>query len=90
MFILSFVLLTVMHIVIIYFMFCSKLFVLIMIFGSILNLHTVSFFLFSAGPLPLKDICRRVIRQQINKKRLGRINELNLPKALKSYLLYQD
>ncbi|XP_015903195.1 protein gustavus [Parasteatoda tepidariorum] len=44
------------------------------------------------GPLPLKDICRRVIRQQINKKRLelGRVNELSLPKALKSYLLYQD
>ncbi|CAL1290774.1 unnamed protein product [Larinioides sclopetarius] len=42
------------------------------------------------GPLPLKDICRRVIRQQINKRRLGRVHELSLPKALKSYLLYQD
>jgi len=42
-------------------------------------------------PLPLKDICRRVIRQQVGKQRLARLqNELALPNALKSYLLYQD
>ncbi|RWS30750.1 protein gustavus-like protein [Leptotrombidium deliense] len=41
-------------------------------------------------PLPLKDLCRRVIRQQIGKSRLPRLQtELNLPNALKSYLLYQ-
>ncbi|OQR69617.1 SPRY domain-containing SOCS box protein 1-like [Tropilaelaps mercedesae] len=41
-------------------------------------------------PLPLKDICRRVIRQQLGKHRLNRASELNLPTALKSYVLYQD
>lgn len=41
-------------------------------------------------PLPLMDLCRRVIRQQISKQRLDRIHELNLPTALKNYLLYQD
>jgi SPRY domain-containing SOCS box protein 1/4 len=42
-------------------------------------------------PLPLKDICRRVIRQQVGKQRLTRLQaELTLPNALKSYLLYQD
>ncbi|XP_064459414.1 SPRY domain-containing SOCS box protein 1-like isoform X4 [Ornithodoros turicata] len=41
-------------------------------------------------PLPLKDICRRVIRQRVGKSRLTRIHEVNLPTALKAYLLYQD
>ncbi|KAK8763728.1 hypothetical protein V5799_033657 [Amblyomma americanum] len=41
-------------------------------------------------PLPLKDICRRVIRQRVGKARLSRVHELNLPTALKAYLLYQD
>ncbi|XP_023243456.1 protein gustavus-like [Centruroides sculpturatus] len=41
-------------------------------------------------PLPLKEVCRRVIRQQIGKARLHRIHELNLPTALRSYLLYQN
>lgn len=41
-------------------------------------------------PLPLMDLCRRVIRQQIGKQRLDRMDQLNLPTALKSYLLYQD
>ncbi|XP_013771863.2 protein gustavus-like [Limulus polyphemus] len=41
-------------------------------------------------PLPLKDVCRRVIRQRIGKSHLNQIHELNLPTALKSYLLYQD
>ncbi|KAH9376518.1 hypothetical protein HPB48_006603 [Haemaphysalis longicornis] len=43
-----------------------------------------------AEPLPLKDICRRVIRQRVGKNRLSRVHELNLPTALKAYLLYQD
>ena len=38
------------------------------------------------------DLCRRVIRQRINKDRLeqGRINELNLPNTIKDYLVYKD
>lgn len=42
-------------------------------------------------PLPLMDLCRRVIRQRIGKYRLEeKINELNLPYAMKTYLLYRD
>ncbi|XP_016837927.1 protein gustavus isoform X9 [Nasonia vitripennis] len=42
-------------------------------------------------PLPLMDLCRRVIRQRIGKERLeDKINELNLPLAMKTYLLYRD
>uniref|UniRef100_T1J4D0 UBA domain-containing protein n=1 Tax=Strigamia maritima TaxID=126957 RepID=T1J4D0_STRMM len=41
-------------------------------------------------PLPLKDLCRRVIRQKVGKYRLEKIEELNLPNSLKSYLLFQD
>jgi len=44
-------------------------------------------------PLPLKDICRRVIRNQLGKDRLNSIqhnHSINLPNALKEYLLYQD
>lgn len=51
-------------------------------------IHGLSFS--TAEPLPLKDICRRVIRQRVGKSRLGRVPELNLPTALKAYLLYQD
>ena len=38
-------------------------------------------FSFPAEPLPLMDLCRRVIRQNINKERIeqGKIEELNLP-----------
>ena len=47
---------------------------------------------FLAEPLPLMDLCRRVIRQRINKDRLeqGRINELNLPNTIQDYLVYKD
>ncbi|XP_048510386.1 protein gustavus isoform X2 [Athalia rosae] len=42
-------------------------------------------------PLPLMDLCRRVIRQRVGKQRLEvRINELKLPQAIKTYLLYRD
>jgi len=43
-------------------------------------------------PLPLMDLCRRVIRQTINKERIeqGKIAELNLPKTIKDYLEYKD
>ncbi|KAK0082151.1 hypothetical protein PV325_010994 [Microctonus aethiopoides] len=41
-------------------------------------------------PLPLMDLCRRVIRQRIGKHRLEKIQELNLPQAMKTYLLYRD
>merc|ERR1719479_5007 len=43
-------------------------------------------------PLPLMDLCRRVIRQHITKDRIaaGKIEELNLPKTIKDYLAYKD
>ncbi|XP_069669222.1 protein gustavus isoform X2 [Periplaneta americana] len=42
-------------------------------------------------PLPLMDLCRRVIRQRIGKHQLEeRIADLNLPHAMKVYLLYRD
>lgn len=43
-------------------------------------------------PLPLMDLCRRVIRQQITKERIeqGKIEDLNLPKSIKDYLAYKD
>lgn len=45
----------------------------------------------TAEPLPLMDLCRRVIRQRIGKHRLEeKINELNLPQTMKTYLLYRD
>ena len=51
-----------------------------------------NFFIFSAEPLPLMDLCRRVIRQTISKERIeqGKISELNLPKTIKDYLEYKD
>ncbi|XP_021923869.1 protein gustavus isoform X2 [Zootermopsis nevadensis] len=42
-------------------------------------------------PLPLMDLCRRVIRQRVGKHHLEeRIKHLNLPHAMKVYLLYRD
>ncbi|XP_014672259.1 PREDICTED: protein gustavus-like [Priapulus caudatus] len=41
-------------------------------------------------PLPLMDICRRVIRKQLGKDRLADIQNLELPNSLKNYLLYQQ
>ncbi|XP_064610362.1 SPRY domain-containing SOCS box protein 1-like [Liolophura sinensis] len=41
-------------------------------------------------PLPLMDICRRVIRHQLGKDRLQEITKLPLPLTIKSYLLYQS
>lgn len=42
-------------------------------------------------PLPLMDLCRRVIRQRIGKHRLEeKIQMLNLPQAMETYLLYRD
>ena len=48
--------------------------------------------MFSAEPLPLMDLCRRVIRQQVTKERIeqGKIEDLNLPKSIKDYLAYKD
>merc|ERR1712139_218295 len=34
-------------------------------------------------PLTLTDLCRRVVRQTVGKHRLERLDELNLPPALK-------
>jgi len=43
-------------------------------------------------PLPLMDLCRRVIRQQIGRQNVdsGRVEELKLPKAIGDYLEYKD
>ncbi|CAK9821878.1 Protein gustavus [Anthophora retusa] len=42
-------------------------------------------------PLPLMDLCRRVIRKRIGKETIEeKVNELSLPLAVKSYLLYRD
>lgn len=41
-------------------------------------------------PLPLTDICRRVIRQHLGKNRLQEIHRLPLPTSVKNYLLYQS
>lgn len=42
-------------------------------------------------PLPLMDLCRRVIRQKIGRSHLEEhINELSLPLSMKTYLLYKD
>lgn len=44
-----------------------------------------------AEPLPLMDLCRRVIRQRIGKQYLEeRVMDLNLPQSLSVYLLYRD
>jgi len=40
-------------------------------------------------PLPLMDICRRVVRQQLGKHKLHEIEDLPLPNPLKNYLLYR-
>jgi len=40
-------------------------------------------------PLPLMDLCRRVIRQQVGKER-SKLEELNVPKAIRDYLQYKD
>ncbi|KAK7072731.1 SPRY domain-containing SOCS box protein 4, partial [Halocaridina rubra] len=41
-------------------------------------------------PLPLMDLCRRVIRQAVGKQRLTRLEELSLPQSITQYLLYHD
>lgn len=43
-------------------------------------------------PLPLMDLCRRVIRQNVTKTRIeqGYLEKLNLPKSIKDYLQYKD
>jgi len=43
-------------------------------------------------PLPLMDLCRRVIRQKIGRQQIekGRIDKLNLPRRIKQYLEYKD
>ncbi len=45
-----------------------------------------------AEPLPLMDLCRRVIRQNISRERIdkGCISELSLPRTIKDYLEYKD
>ena len=42
----------------------------------------------AAQPLPLMDLCRRVIRQNLTKERIadGKIDSLVLPRSIKEYL----
>ena len=46
----------------------------------------------AAQPLPLMDLCRRVIRQNLTKERIadGKIDSLVLPGSIKEYLEYKD
>ncbi|XP_072376728.1 protein gustavus isoform X1 [Diabrotica undecimpunctata] len=42
-------------------------------------------------PLPLMDLCRRIIRQRLGKQLLEeKVMNLQLPQALQTYLLYRD
>jgi len=43
-------------------------------------------------PLPLMDLCRRVIRQQVGRASIerGRLEDLSVPKAIRDYLQYKD
>lgn len=44
-----------------------------------------------AEPLPLIDLCRRVIRKKIGKKDLKKnVNELGLPTSIVKYLKYEN
>ena len=38
------------------------------------------------------DLCRRVIRQQVGRPNIdqGKLDDLNLPKAIRDYLEYKD
>ena len=46
----------------------------------------------AAEPLPLMDLCRRVIRQQVGRASIerGRLEDLSVPKAIRDYLQYKD
>lgn len=47
-------------------------------------------FLIAAEPLPLMELCRRVIRQRVGRPRLrAAASRLALPPALTAYLLYR-
>lgn len=37
------------------------------------------------NPLPLTDLCRRTIRQTVGKEKIGEINKLKLPNAIKNF-----
>lgn len=55
------------------------------------NIKSKFIFIILAEPLPLMDLCRRVIRQRIGKQYLEeRVMDLNLPQSLSVYLLYRD
>ena len=51
-----------------------------------------NYFFPTAEPLPLMELCRRVIRQNLTKERIaeGKIDSLVLPKSIKEYLEYKD
>ena len=41
------------------------------------------------NPQPLVDLCRRTIRQTMGKNRIDSVSKLNLPNALKNFLMYK-
>jgi len=49
-----------------------------------------TFFFVTAEPLPLMDICRRIVRRQIGKENLNQVDGLPIPTTLKGYLLYKS
>ena len=49
----------------------------------------IYFFFLKANPLPLTHLCRRVIRQKIGKSDINKVNKLELPNAIKNFLLYK-
>lgn len=53
------------------------------------TLCVLFFFLPTAEPLPLMDLCRRSVRLALGRERLTEIHGLPLPASLKNYLLYQ-
>lgn len=56
---------------------------------STLYFNAVHVSSFTAEPLPLMDLCRRVARLALGRERIHHIDTLPLPQTLKNYLQYQ-
>ena len=61
-------------------------------FYSFIQWLFLKLFSIAAEPLPLMDLCRRVIRQQVGKANIerGKLDDLSVPKAIRDYLQYKD